>query len=102
MAHPTTYSDEKWKECPECHYAWYRYYGETKDATDVEFPIYPYYEIPVITKTPFGWLCIFCRYEWHDDGTPVNLEDVKEYALKTRHRGKELYAEVQSSASKVK
>ena len=83
-AHPTTYSDEKWTTCPLCGNSIYRYYGEAEGTNTDDFPIYPYYEIPATTKTPFGWLCILCRYEWYDSGEPVNVEDVKNYVQRIK------------------
>lgn len=92
---------EKEIECPECHYSTYQYYTKTdpprtdiNPATGEEIPIYERNEVPTVIRTTFGWLCRLCRYEWGEDGNPVDPELVKKRALETRRHGKELHEEV--------
>ena len=93
--------------CPQCHYMWYIYYSEVKIPQTAfysgeEVPLYESIELPVAIKTPRGYLCRLCRYEWKSDGTPVNKEIIEQSIASFRKHGEESYAEIQSSNTKVK
>lgn len=77
-------------ECPECHYAGYKYYVERDPPQTIDgIPVYDCREVPVVIKTPLGYLCRLCRYEWKENGTSVAQEGIDQLAVSFRKWGKD-------------
>ena len=86
---------EKWAECPECYYAFYKYYEETDMTAEDGSPIYNATELPVVIKTSLGYLCRLCRHEWDDDGIPIEAEVIAKSIASFKKYGKKSHAEIQ-------
>lgn len=92
---------KKWTECPECHYAFYKYYEET-DIQEVVIDETHNYEseplvateVPVVVKIPRGYLCILCRHEWDEDGVPIEEEVIAKSIASFRKYGKKNHAKI--------